>query len=467
MPFARILRSSALMGGAQIVVLAVGFMRTKVVALVFGATGIGLIGVLNTFNGNIASFAGWGLATSGVRTIAGATDAEKSDKIAAVRRLGYFLSWTGLLAAALLFWPMGRATFSSDSYALEMAIAGLAVPCLVASGMWSALLQATGRVKTLAKIQIIGALGGLILGLPFIYSLGTEGVALSVFFAAAVPAIALWNAARRHCPPVKAKDNPGDLSQLLKLGGALMVVGWLAQLSAYGIRLIIVRQSGLESAGYYQAAYALAGSLPGFVFAAMSADFFPRIAAARDESEAADVAEKQIQAGLLLALPLLAILLTMGKLCVYLLFARTFDGTLSLLPWMIWGVFLRLLAWPLGYWLLARGSARAVILVELFGNLVATLLPWLLLPSFGLEGAAIGFFVSYALYAVVMLSIARFRSGRWLGGRTLGVFAGAALMLLLAQVSVAHAAGLYWGLLPSAMIALGCLWVYRRALRTD
>jgi O-antigen/teichoic acid export membrane protein len=157
----------------------------------------------------------------------------------------------------------------------------------------------------------------------------------------------------------------------------------------------------------------------------------------------------------------------MGKLCVYLLFARTFDGTLSLLPWMIWGVFLRLLAWPLGYWLLARGSAHAVILVELFGNLVAMLLPWLLLPSFGLEGAAIGFFVSYALYAVVMLSVARFRSGRWLGGRTLAGFVAAAVVLLLAQFSVSHADGLYWGLIPTALIALGCFWTYRRALQAD
>jgi PST family polysaccharide transporter len=455
------------MGGAQVIVLAVGFLRTKVVALALGATGIGLIGVLNSFNGNIASFAGWGLATSGVRTISSAGDSEKAEKIAAVNRLGYFLSWAGLFAAVVLFWPMSRATFSSNRYALEMATAGLAVPCLVASGMWSALLQAMGRVKTLAKIQIIGALSGLILGVPFIYFLGTEGVALSIFFAAAVPAIALWNAVRRHCPPPMARANPADVSQLLHLGGALMAVGWFAQLSAYVIRLIIIRESGLEAAGYYQAAYALAGSLPGFVFVAMSADFFPRIASARDESEAADIAEKQIQAGLLLALPLLAILLTMGKLCVYLLYARTFDGALSLLPWMIWGVFVRLIAWPLGYWLLARGSVSSVILIELFGNLLGTLLPWLLLPAFGLEGAAIAFFASYVLYAVVMMSVARARCRRWLGVRTLAGFASAAVVLLLAQLSVRHATGLYWGLLPTAVIASGCLWAYRRALRTD
>ena len=76
------------MGGAQVISLGAGFIRAKVVAIVFGASGIGLIGVLNAFNGNISSFVGWGLATSGVRVIAGATEAERPAKISAVQHLG-------------------------------------------------------------------------------------------------------------------------------------------------------------------------------------------------------------------------------------------------------------------------------------------------------------------------------------------------------------------------------------------
>ena len=67
MSFARILRTSALMGGAQVVVLLVGFARTKIIALVLGAQGVGLIGIFNAFSGNVSTLAGWGLGTSGVR----------------------------------------------------------------------------------------------------------------------------------------------------------------------------------------------------------------------------------------------------------------------------------------------------------------------------------------------------------------------------------------------------------------
>lgn len=466
MSFSRILRTSAFMGGAQVVVLAAGFVRMKLIAMLFGAAGVGLFGVLSAFSGNVASLAGWGIATSGVRVIAGAQESAKEGQIAAVRHFGRLLGWLGLAIVALAFWPVSRATFGSDEHALELALAGLSAPCLVASGMWSAVLQGTGRVQTLAKLQIGGALGGLLLGLPGIYFLGDLGLALAVFLGAAAQAFVLWRAARKQLAPIMAPVDAADVHRLFRLGGALMAVGWFAQLSAYVIRLVVIREAGLEAAGYYQAAYALAGSLPGFVFAAMAADFFPRIAAASDERAAADIADKQIQAGLLLALPLLAVLLTAGRLLIYVLFDRTFDGSLSLLPWMVWGIFLRLLAWPLGYWLLARGSSRAVILTELVANLLATLLPWLLLPFFGLEGVAIAFFGSYGISTIVLLGVARARSGRWLGGRTVGAFAVAAGVLLLAQVSVVRAPGLYWGLLPSAIIATGCFWAYRRTLHT-
>lgn len=157
MPFARILRSSALMGGAQLVTLGLGFVRLKVIALLIGPSGIGLVGVLMAFNGNITALAGWGIGTSGVRVIAGSSDEEKVRKVAAVRRFGALLSWLGLLVVILLFWPIGWATFQNGDYGMELFIAGLAVPLAIATSMWSALLQAHGQLKTLAKTQVISA----------------------------------------------------------------------------------------------------------------------------------------------------------------------------------------------------------------------------------------------------------------------------------------------------------------------
>ncbi len=453
------------MGGAQVVTLATGFVRTKIVALLIGPSGVGLVGVLTAFNGNITALAGWGLGTSGVRTIAGSSNEEKAGKIAAVRRFGAMLSWLGLLAMVLLFWPIGWVTFKGSDYSAELFIAGMAIPLAIATSMWSALLQAHGQLKTLAKSQVISALLGLLVGLPLIYYFGSKGVAGSILLAAAVPSFITWRAARRQCPPTAMTASPQDIKPLIQLGGALMIVGLSAQVSAYVIRLVIIRHEGLAAAGYYQAAFAIAGSLPGFVFMAMSADFFPRIAAAKDEMEAQYLTEKQIQAGLLLALPFIVTLLTMGKLCIRLLYANTFDASIPLLSWMIWGVFLRLISWPIGYWMLARGSSSTVIVVEMVGNIILVLMPIVLMPIYGLTGAAIGYFLSYVCHVIFMMIISFRRSGHWLGRQTLGWFTAAAAVLGLSQWMIGRLDGLYWGLIPSLIVTAGCAWLYFHTLR--
>ena len=467
MAFARILRSSALMGGAQIITLGIGFVRLKVIALLIGPSGVGLVGVLTAFNGNITALAGWGIGTSGVRVIAGSSEEEKVRKVAAVRHFGATLSWLGLLAVILLFWPIGWATFQNGDYGMELFIAGLAVPLAIATSMWSALLQAHGQLKTLAKTQVISAVGGLLVGLPLIYYFELKGVAASLLLAAVAPAFVTWRAARRHCPPSVIPADPEDVKPLIRLGGALMIVALSSQISAYVIRLLIIRHEGLEAAGYYQAAFTVAGSLPGFVFMAMSTDFFPRIAAAKDEMEAQHLTENQIRAGLLLALPFIVALLTMGKLCIRLLYASTFDAAIPLLSWMVWGVFLRLISWPMGHWMLARGSSPVVIITEILGNAILVLMPVILMPIYGLTGVAIGYFLSYACYTIIMMIISFRRSGQWLGRQTLKWFAGAAIVLGLSQWLTVWLAGLYGGLIPSLIVTAGCAWLYLRTMSQD
>lgn len=473
MSFSRILRSSALMGGAQVATMLVAFVRTKVIAQLMGPAGVGLAGVLTAFNGNVSTFAAWGLGASGVRLISQAPEAEKAVKQAAVRRFGLALSGLGLALSLMLFWPVSKLTFDSSKYTVELLIGGLAVPCMVTSSIWASMLQAAGHVKSLAKAQALSALGGLLFGLPLIFIFGTIGIAFSLLLAAAVPMGFTWYVVRRDGVMREAPARHEDVRYLFNMGIGLMATGVASQLAAYCVRLLIIKQrgediaAGLSDAGYYQAAIAIAGSLPTLVFSAMATDFFPRVAAAKDENEAKVLAEKQIEAALLLALPIFTGLITMSEFGIRLLYAQDFEPAGPLLKWMIWGVFVRLLGWPLGYWLVARGSMRTVVLAEITSNLAMALLPLLFLPAFGLKGAAIGYLAGFAIYAVVMLMVARRRCGRWLSCVTLKRFLMAAVVLLVAQGFTTVVPGIYWGVLPTTIAAIGCFYAYRQALSSE
>lgn len=450
------------MGASQVIQLLAAFARAKLTALVLGPSGVGLVGLLTSFNGNLSAVAGWGLGTSGVRAIASADTESRAGRIAAVRRLGVLLGAAGTTLVLIFAWPAGGwILLEGHPATTEILIAGMAVPYLVISAGWAAILQAKGHLRPLAWAQAVGALIGLIIGAPLIWRFGTKGLALSLALAAAVPALMLWAATRRLEPP-EPDVRASSLRPLLVMGGALMLVGLFAQASAYLVRMQLVEFGGLKAAGYYHAAFAVAGSLPGFVFVAMGADFFPRVAGAASESEAAVHADHQVAAGLILGVPLLSLLLSAGGPIMATLYAAGFEPALPLLDWMVWGVFLRLISWPLGYWLLARGSSRAVIFVEGLGSAIMTVLPLVLLPKMGLVGAAVAYAVGYLLHAMVLLLMVRRRCGSWLSGGTgLGVTLSA---IALAGTQLAAGWHSFWGWAMTGVITVVCWTIGRRAL---
>jgi len=161
----------------------------------------------------------------------------------------------------------------------------------------------------------------------------------------------------------------------------------------------------------------------------------------------------------LLAIPLIAGLLTLGRECIHVHYAKGFDPAIPLLSWMVWAVFLRNVSWPMGYWLLARGSSRSVVIIETIASIISVLLPWVLIPSFGVIGAAIGFFVGYLIYTAIMLGVSRKRSGRWISTFTIGWVAFSAAVLWLSEFSVSCLDGRYWGLIPAGLLATLCAWI--------
>ena len=452
MTFKRILNSSILMGGAQALSLVFAFIRSKLIAVLLGPAGIGINGLLTGYSGNIFALAGWGLGTTGIRSIAGASEEYKAAKFAAAKKFGIQLSWLGLILSVILFIPVAQLTFGNLDYALEIFITGVGVPCLILTTIFTAVLQANGQTKTLARIQIITAFVSLVLGLPLIYFFKTIGIALALFITAVIPLLASWKFSKVYQPEPVPVD-PADLTQLRKLGTAIMVTGLTYQLSAYTIRCLLVDSMGISAAGFYQAAWAISGALPGFIFSAMGTDFFPRVAAAEDENKAREISEHQILAALILALPFLAGMLTMGKDTIHLLYSNQFDESIPMLSWLTWAIFLRLLCWPLSYWLLARGSSQTIIILDCTNSILLVVITFFLIPYFGLIGTAIATIAGQIIYLIIMSIIVKKRSGKYLSSKTIGAILIAASLLFIAHAGTRYFAGRYFGLICTLIIS--------------
>lgn len=410
MSFARILRSSALMGGASGVTLLAALIRNKLIAMLLGPAGLGVFGILSQYAGLINQIFGLGTGSTVVRHVADADEEHRLQRESEVGSFTWKISAIGAIGAAALALPACYCSFDSLENLHLMAIAGLAAPLLIVAGAWSAVMQARKQIGDLAKVQVISAIIGIIVSVPLVWFFGAIGAATSIVVAAGLPSlvIGLMRRSPANCGPA---TNDGT-RKLMRLGVAMLGMIAVTQLSLYATRILIVTYAGVEHAGYYQAALATAGSIPNFIFVAMGVDYFPRVAAARDEDVILGLTNGQIQAGIMMALPLFAGLILFGRQLLTLLYSADFAPAENVQGWMIWGVACRLVSWPIGYWLMAKASAKEMFVIEGAGAAMAPLLTLALLPQFGFSAVGIAYFSQAVLYGALVLWFMYHKTGR-------------------------------------------------------
>jgi antigen flippase len=420
--YGQILRSSALIGGSQVVNIGIRIVRTKAMAVLLGPAGVGLMGVYESIVNLAQSIAGMGINSSGVRQIAEAVGTSDTHRIArtvaVLRRTSVVLGILGAVLLMVVSKQVSILTFGNNNHTSAVALVSLAVCFSLISGGQGALIQGMRRISDLAKMGVLGTLFGTIISIPVVYFMGEKGVVPALVGIAAMTILTSWWYSRK----VQIKPPPMNLSQvrheaagLLKLGVAFMASACLMMGAAYAVRTMILRMVGFEAAGLYQSAWALAGLYVGFILQAMGADFYPRLTAvAKDDSECNRLVNEQAQISLLLAGPGVLATLTFAPVVISLFYSGRFDGAVGILRWFCLGMTLRVITWPMGFIILAKGESKFFFLTELAWTIVNVGLSWICVKSFGLNGAGIAFFGSYIFHGLMIYPIVRWLSGfRW------------------------------------------------------
>jgi enterobacterial common antigen flippase len=420
--YAQILRSSALIGGSSAVTMAIGVLRAKAMAVMLGPAGFGLMGVFTTIADLARTLAQLGINNSGVRQIAEATGSGDVHRIAVtvtvLRRVAVVLGIIGALLLIVLARPVAVLTFGDDQHALSVALLSLAVLLrLVADGQ-GALLQGMRRIGDIAKIGIIGALAGAIASVALVYWLRENGVAASLVVAAGASLVISWWYSRKvkiDRPALTISEVTAETRLMLRLGLAFMFSALLTMGAAYLVRLILIRSAGLEAAGLYQAAWTVGGMYVAFILQAMGTDFYPRlVASAHDNEQCNRLVNEQAQVSLLLAGAGVLATLTFASWVVRALYSTDFGGAADVLRWVCLGMALRVVTWPLGYILVAKGAQILFVAADLLWTTVNVGLTWWCVQRFGMVGAGMAFFGSYVFHLAVVYPMCRRLSGfRW------------------------------------------------------
>ena len=402
------------MGGAQAINYLTGLLRVKIVAVLLGPAGVGVIGLYTSAIGLLGTMTGLGLQGSAVRAIAHAQGQDDPLAVARTIRMLRRLCWaTGLLgwlASVALAIPLSRLMFESTAHAWALSLLGGMLLLNAVSNGQLGLLQGLRRIGDIARVQVLAALLNTAVTIALYAWLHERGIVAVLLANALMSLFSSWWFARRvHVAPVSMNwaQALAEAKPLLGLGAAMMWSSVLTLLLDLFTRTLISRTLGLDAAGIYQAAWALSGLFASFVLGAMGTDFYPRLTAViHDRNVAIRAVNEQTEIGILLAVPGLLGTLALADWVVWALYSTKFAPASDVLAWMVVGVFGRVLSWPLGYIQIAMGAARWFMATEaIFLTLQAALVIWLV-PHFGVLGAAYAFAGCYVLHTAGMAWVA-------------------------------------------------------------
>jgi antigen flippase len=448
--YGQILKSSALIGGSSVFGFAISAVRTKVTALLLGPAGFGLTGLFFSLLELGRCLASMGVTTSGVRQIAAAVGTGDSVRIArtvlVVRRSALVLGILAALVTALAARLIAEFTFKgaeggATRFTFDVALLGLAVMLYTVAGGQDAIIQGTRRITKMAWISVVISVANVALSVPIIYWLRERGIVPAIVAVAAFScAMSWWYGRQVRVEPLKLKM--GEVTQeataLFQLGIAFLASGLLTMGASYAVRTIVARMVDLEAAGFYHAAWALGGMYVGIVLQAMGADFYPRLTGvAEDHEECNRLVNEQAQVSLLLAAPGVIATLTLAPLVIAFFYSSHFGAAVEPLRWICLGMAMRIVAWPMGFIIVAKGRQVMFFAVEVLATAVHVGLAFLLVPRFGVNGAGMAFAGLYVVHCGVVYFLVNRLTGFTWHGVNLRVAAGV-FVLLLAVFAAVH-----------------------------
>lgn len=409
-----IFKATSFFGGVQVILIIVNIVKSKIIAVLLGPAGIGLLGIYQSSIGLIQNLSSMGLSQSAVRDVAEANGQSDDNKIRRTVSVLRGLVWiTGSIGVLLfvLSSPL-LSNFSFGSYGKWLYFVLLS-PILLFDQLskgQKVVLQGLRRLKDLAKTTLLGAIFGLLISIPLYIILGIDGIIPMLVITSIAGLFVSWFYSRKaniHTVSIGIMQMINEGKSMMRLGFAMSITTVLASTSNYVLLSFLQRMGGVEIVGYYQAGSMIINSYAGMMFTAMATDFFPRLSAVnKDNCICTKIINRQIEIGLLILGPMLLIAFLFMPYFVVILYSDSFLPVCSFIIFSTIGILFKLCSWAISYVLIAKEDSSTFLWSEgvscaymLLFNIVGYLVG-------GLTGMGISFAFSYIIYLVQVFIIA-------------------------------------------------------------
>ena len=435
-----ILKVMSMFTGLQMFNIICSIVKMKLVALWLGAGGVGLFGIYQSVIDTIATFTDLGLRQSAVKDVAVNKDNPGLlAKIAiTVRKWSLFAGLLGAIVIAGMAIPLGKWFFGTTSGCWGFLILSIAMFLNSITGGEQALMQGTGKLRSLAWCNLIGSTIGLAVSIPMFYLWGNAGVVGSIIAYALAMCIATYRqrlkATSSHCntKAVSLKQIWMQGKGFAKLGICMAIAAFITSFAHTLFIGILNSISSTQEVGLVQAGDTIVVRYIGLIFTAIGMEFYPRAAANHNHNKRLQIfVNHEISLLLTVLTPLLALFLILREPIVTILYDKDFVSIVPFISWAALASIPKAVSWCMAYTIIAKGDGKIYILTEGLDALISVPLCLVAYTQYGLTGLGIAYIIWYLIYAILVGAVYYKRYRLRLSFSTLGITAGSIALYII------------------------------------
>lgn len=408
-----ILKATSLFSGVQVSGVIISIAKSKLAAILIGATGIGIVGVLNSTLNVIIGLTKLGLDVSAVKEISALNGKNKpkvEKTIIVLRKLCWIIGLIGALTTFALSPWLSNLVFGNTTHIFSFMLLSIAVLFNQLTVGNLAVLQGLRKLKKLAKATLWGSVLSLLIIIPLYYYYGINGIVPSIILISIFTYIFSWIYTKNEFvkkPKLSIKETINHGKSMVRLGFVLSLGGLATIITIYAIQIFITKKGGIDEVGFYNAAFLIINAYVGVIFNAMSKDYFPRLSAIiHNQDYLLKVVNQQAYVAILILTPIIVIFLAFIPSIINILFTKEFVPIIGILTFGILATLFKAVSWSMGYILVAKGDSRLYIKTEVSFNLLLFLMSIFGYIYNGLTGVGISYLLYYIIYLIGIKIIA-------------------------------------------------------------
>lgn len=403
-------------GGVQGMNIAIGIVRTKLVAVLLGPNGMGIISLYNSAIQMMQNLTNLGLDKSGVPMVSAefakdgqaetseaascsvASASPHNSALSMFRSLVLMTAVLALVCGVALSWILSVIAFGDMSRTLHFIVLSPVASLLIMAGGEVLVLKAARRLKTVAVLSLWNVVLALIISVPLFCLWGARAIIPSLVLTALIQMLVTMTYSYRRYPLHLniSRETMRRGMPMIRLGMAFVVASGMTTGAEFLVRSFLNNEGGDTAVGLYNTAYMIAITYGGMIFASIDSEYYPRLCQIdRDDHHLLNATiRRQIRMSLMFIIPMVVVMELLLPWIVPMLFSDRFTDAIPMTQIALLSLIFRAIYLPVGYVPLSRGDSRTFLLMESTGAVMLALSVIIGYHCYGLVGAGIGLVVS-------------------------------------------------------------------------